>query len=190
MTTYSTKELAKQMGVTTGTAIEWGEKLHWTHKKCLYSSGWIWEVSTEQLQEFFTLKLRSYQSVDQKRENMCDMLDKWDLAFFGKTFPRTVKQIDLSKWRIAYTNRKDEEPERITENPELYKAAPPCSKEGCNQPKVKNSYGTFYAYCRDHHNELQRVAGRKHREKKKALMNALIITQQITQNNCKNILTI
>lgn len=189
MTNYTTKALAVKMGVTTGTVIDWGRRLYWKHRESPYNGSLLWEVTEEEIQEYFEMKLRSCLTKEQREQRALDMFDRWDTAFFGKTFPRNVAEIDLGKWRIAYVNEtKDEvidDAPKVAVIKSLDRPAPPCKKDNCENTRLRNSYGNFYAYCRGHHNEMQRAAGRKHRLKKKAQK----IAQQIAALNCKKELT-
>lgn len=192
MTNYTTKALAVKMGVTTGTVIDWGRRLYWKHRESPYNGSLLWEVTEEEIQEYFELKLRSCLTKEQREQRALSMFDLWDTAFFGKTFPHNATEIDLSKWRIAYVNEtKDEvidDSPKVAVIKSLDRQAPPCKKDNCENPRLRNSYGNFYAYCRAHHNEMQRAAGRKHRLKKKAQLlaekiNALNYKKELTRNS-------
>lgn len=189
MTNYTTKALAVKMGVTTGTVIDWGRRLYWKHRESPYNGSLLWEVTEEEIQEYFEMKLRSCLTKEQREQRALDMFDRWDTAFFGKTFPRNVAEIDLGKWRIAYVNEtKDEvidDSPKVAAIKSLNRPAPPCKKDGCENPRLRNSYDGFYAYCRGHHNDVQRISGSKFRAKRKAQK----IAQQIAALNCKKELT-
>lgn len=189
MAIYTTKRLAAVMGVTPGTVLDLGRRLCWPHKNNLYGAGITWNVTDEQITEYFELKLRSCLTKEQREQRALDMFGRWDTAFFGKTFPRNVAEIDLGKWRIAYVNEtKDEvidDSPKVAVIKSLDRPAPPCKKDNCENPRLRNSYGNFYAYCRAHHNEMQRAAGRKHRLKKKAQL----LAEKINALNCKKELT-
>lgn len=189
MTTYTTKALANKMGLTTGTVLEWGRRLFWEHRRALYGQGLVWNVTDEEIQEYFDLKARSNYTKEKREQLALAMFDLWDTAFFGKTFPRNVNEIDLTKWTVSYQNLEAPEVDE-TKSKALYVKCPPelapkCGREGCEEPRVQNTYGDFYAYCRVHHNEKQRISGFKHRAKKKAQL----LAEKINALNCKKELT-
>ncbi len=197
MTTFTTKQLALKMQVTSGTAIDWGRKLCWPKRPDPYSSGgFLWEVTLEQIEEFKQIKARSvYLTIQQRREMMGDMLDLWDRAFFGRVFPRSEKQVDMKGWKVSYTHIAQDEEEKAPSKIRLRadKDAPPCKKDGCENKRFKRTPTSYNAYCRAHHNELNREAGRKYREKLRAQKNAQKLTctniQHEHVNNCKEVLT-
>ena len=169
----STKQLAMKMGVTTGTAIDAGRRLFWSCRPDPYSSGgFLWDVSDEQIAEYILLRERNaYLTIEQKRARVQKVFDLWDVAFSGKTFPGNILEIDLKKWKIAYkhTEIEETEPQRKTSKAHKYVEPPICPEAGCDSPRLRTSYGTFYKFCRAHHNERQRAAGTLYRARRKSL---------------------
>ncbi len=166
----TTKALAKMIGVCTGTAIDIGQRHKWKCRPDPYSSsGFLWEVSEWQLEEYKIIRARSGGlTIEQRRERMQAVLDTWDTAFFGRKFPSCAGDINLKKFTISYVHLQepDTEPLRTTKYKHEYREPPLCPK--CDGPRLRNSYGSFYAYCRDHHNEMQREAGKLFRARRKA----------------------
>ena len=169
----STKQLAMKMGVATGCAIDTGRKLRWAFRPDPYSSGgFLWGVSDEEIAEWVVLRDRNaYLTIEQKRARVQKVFDLWDIAFSGRKFPANISEINLEKWKISYRNMavEETEPQRKTPKINKYVEPPICPKLGCDAPRLRTSYGTFYKFCRAHHNEKQREAGRLYRAKRKAL---------------------
>lgn len=189
MAIYTTKRLAAVIGVTPGTVLDWGRRLCWPHKNNLYGSGITWSVTDEQITEYFEMKQRSNMTREQKLDRAWAMFERWDVAFSGRKFPRNIHEIDMRKWRIAYTNMDSEESATtVAPGQKPIADAPRCGRIGCTESRMPNADGKFYAYCRGHHNEMQRAAGRKHRLKKKAQLlaekiNALNYKKELTRNS-------
>ena len=70
---------------------------HWEHEARGGGKGFRWFVTEEDIEQYHADRIRERIPLPVRRKQLNDVIDKWDMAFSGRTFPNHENQIKLKK---------------------------------------------------------------------------------------------